>query len=1402
MGDDVYYGTDPSATCPPSQAQTDAGLVDCSVAAVMANQVNNTYIAATLDISYANDPTPDPATATLNTTSGLTPGQSVTITGGQNWWGSGSDGAPAYVPSIATGTATVVPAPTVWIGPSRATTGPDPAVEATSNITITPATYNCGSSGGASTTSPGPVANCTLAQGSISGSFTVPSGLNCTTCNVYIDEPNLSLTQSTYGADGGTGSYNAGLSYDVVNAVESTPIPVCAPTCGSPTTPTVTGVSPSSGSTAGGTTVTITGTNLTGATAVSIAGTAPTSFTVNSPTQITAVTAASGAGEGDVTVTTAGGTSPANQPADDYTYVTTPTVTGVSPSSGSTAGGTTVTITGTNLTGATAVSIAGTAPTSFTVNSPTQITAVTAASGAGEGDVTVTTAGGTSPANPPADDYTYVATPTVTGVSPSSGSTAGGTTVTITGTNLTGATAVSIAGTAPTSFTVNSPTQITAVTAASGAGEGDVTVTTAGGTSPANPPADDYTYVTPPTVTGVSPNNGPTAGTNTVTVAGSGFVSGSTTVDFGSNAGTSVDVTSSSSLSVVVPAGSGTVPVTVITTGGGASTPLADAYTYVTTPTVTGVSPSSGSTAGGTTVTITGTNLTGATAVSIAGTAPTSFTVNSPTQITAVTAASGAGEGDVTVTTAGGTSPANPPADDYTYVTPPTVTGVSPNNGPTAGTNTVTVAGSGFVSGSTTVDFGSNAGTSVDVTSSSSLSVVVPAGSGTVPVTVITTGGGASTPLADAYTYVTTPTVTGVSPSSGSTAGGTTVTITGTNLTGATAVSIAGTAPTSFTVNSPTQITAVTAASGAGEGDVTVTTAGGTSPANPPADDYTYVTPGVSSLNLVKSTTAVGYGAAGTTIAYTYVITNTGSTTLTGVSVTDNKNTVSCPSATLASGANETCTGTYTVTASDDTAGSVTNTAVASATGPVAVSSSSSTVTVDACTAPVITSPNSVTAVTGSDLTFPISTCSVSLPKLSAKGLPKGLVLTDNKDGTGVISGTPSSSDSGTYAAQITAAVKGQTSAIQTLVVTVDNSPVFKSKDAATITAGNGPITEIPVTTEYGYPTPSITTTSDLPSGVSLIENGNGTADFTGTPSSTSGGVYVITIVAATGVTQPTSQTFTLTVDQAPTLGAPSSVTADSSVAVSPVTVDYAGYLAPKLKATDLPRGLALVNNDNGTATISGTPDYKDAGVYSTVITAKNKTGSVSITIVFTVDSIPTFSSRDAATITAGVGPITPFEVVTKYGYPTPSITTTSDLPSGVSLIDNGNGTADFTGSPSATSAGVYAITIIAATGITAPAIQKLHPHGKAASRMTVGRVRRLLPLLTPGPGGSYLSVKGGRGWFSFGDPGSGTESICGQRRPAFLALRSGDQAFRQDSNQRVAEATFGDVDCTPTSEK
>ncbi len=267
-------------------------------------------------------------------------------------------------------------------------------------------------------------------------------------------------------------------------------------------TPTVTGVSPSTGSTAGGSTVTITGTNFTGASTVTFGATAATSFTVNSATSITATSPAEGASTVDVRVTTTAGTSAVNEPGDQFTFSVppAPTVTGVSPSTGSTAGGATVTITGTNFTGASTVTFGATAATSFTVNSATSITATSPAEGASTVDVRVTTTAGTSAVNEPGDQFTFSVppAPTVTGVSPSTGSTAGGSSVTITGTNFTGASAVKFGTVAATSFTVNSATSITATSPAEGASTVDVRVTTTAGTSAVNEPGDQFTYSVPP----------------------------------------------------------------------------------------------------------------------------------------------------------------------------------------------------------------------------------------------------------------------------------------------------------------------------------------------------------------------------------------------------------------------------------------------------------------------------------------------------------------------------------------------------------------------------------------------------------------------------------------------------------------------------------------------------------------------------------------------------------------------------------------------------------------------------------------------------------------------------------------------------------------------------------------
>ena len=177
--------------------------------------------------------------------------------------------------------------------------------------------------------------------------------------------------------------------------------------------PAVSGISPSSGPAAGGTPVTISGTDFTSQATVHFGPNAATDVAVASSTQLSA-TAPAGSGTVDVTVTTAAGQS-AISAADHFTYTTVsvpsqetvPAVSGISPSSGPAAGGTPVTISGADFTSPATVHFGPNAATNVAVASSTQLTA-TAPAGSGTVDVTVTTAAGTSAAGP-ADQFSYIA---------------------------------------------------------------------------------------------------------------------------------------------------------------------------------------------------------------------------------------------------------------------------------------------------------------------------------------------------------------------------------------------------------------------------------------------------------------------------------------------------------------------------------------------------------------------------------------------------------------------------------------------------------------------------------------------------------------------------------------------------------------------------------------------------------------------------------------------------------------------------------------------------------------------------------------------------------------------------------------------------------------------------------
>ncbi len=228
--------------------------------------------------------------------------------------------------------------------------------------------------------------------------------------------------------------------------------------------PTVASLSPDHGP--AGTSVTITGSGFAGATAVAFGGTAAQSFAVGSDSTITA-TVAAGTSTGPVSVTGPGGTA-----TSSALFYLPPTVGGFSPTNA--AERATVTVTGTNFTGATQVQLGG-VDVPFSVASNVRLTFTVPVGSAG-GTIHVTAPSGSATT---AGSVTILPPPAITSIAPLSGPV--GTTVTITGTNLGGTVGVMLGSVVTVPTSVNGTT--VTFTLPPGAATGHLKVLTTSGSA-------------------------------------------------------------------------------------------------------------------------------------------------------------------------------------------------------------------------------------------------------------------------------------------------------------------------------------------------------------------------------------------------------------------------------------------------------------------------------------------------------------------------------------------------------------------------------------------------------------------------------------------------------------------------------------------------------------------------------------------------------------------------------------------------------------------------------------------------------------------------------------------------------------------------------------------------------
>ncbi len=552
---------------------------------------------------------------------------------------------------------------TVNVAFSPAAVSPDVRVLEYSGVdTVAPLDAAIGASGNSSTANSGPAAlsnandliigaNIVGAKNIVAGSPFTARVLTGTTSNIVEDR------MVNVG-----GSYNAWTPMVSAAPWVMQMVAFKAGTSVSGTAPAVGGVSPSSGTAAGGTAVTITGSNFTAGATVSFGGIPATNVTVATSTSITATTPAHAAGAVTVTVTNPNGQSGSLAGAYAFTAIGGGTISFVqvnaaAPQTASasvsviypaaqTAGDLNIVAVGWNDTTSTVSSVTDSRGNTYALAiGPTTGTglrqSIYYAKNIAAGSNTVTVAFSKAAAFVDVRVLEYSGLDTLNPLDTTAGAVGSGTAASSGAATTTSANELIFgagmtvgrftgAGAGFTSRIITNPDADIAE---------DQTVSATGSYSATAPNSASSwvmqmaTFVLAsaptPTVTGIGPSTGPTSGGTAVTITGTSFAAGAT-VTFGANAATNVTVLNSTTISATSPAGAvGTVTVTV-TNSSGRSGSLSNAFTYTGSnpvPTVTSITPNSGTASGGTAVTITGTGFLAGATVSLGGTAATNVIV-------------------------------------------------------------------------------------------------------------------------------------------------------------------------------------------------------------------------------------------------------------------------------------------------------------------------------------------------------------------------------------------------------------------------------------------------------------------------------------------------------------------------------------------------------------------------------------------------------------------------------------------------------------------------------------------------------------------------------------------------------------------------------------------------------
>jgi gliding motility-associated-like protein len=326
---------------------------------------------------------------------------------------------------------------------------------------------------------------------------------------------------------------------------------------------------------------------------------------------------------------------------------------------------------------------------------------------------------------------------------------------------------------------------------------------------------------------------------------------------------------------------------------------------------------------------------------------------------------------------------------------------------------------------------------------------------------------------------------------------------------------------------------------------------------------------------------------------------------------------------------------------------------------------------------------------------------------ITAGSLPAWLSLVDNGDGTAVLQGTPGTSDIGLQSISLTANDNadpnpGNAGQFFTLEV-IESKLAPKFTSVPVETALEDEYYQYNITAEDPDDGDVMSFSSEtLPPWLTLTDVGSGAAMLSGTPLNGDVGTVTITLYVTDLAGMRDQQTFTievLNVNDAPDIVSdpPLSVTAGELYTYNVIVMDPDKDEALTITVSALPGWLTFVDNGDGTATISGTPDISDVGDHDINITATDLAGDTGGQFfrieVMEANYPPEFTSTPVLNVDAGSEYVYDFVTVDPNADDqlTFSIITS---PAFLTMLDNGDGTGTIQGIPELSDLGIHIVEI------------------------------------------------------------------------------------------------------------